>query len=379
MPSSGSSKEANLASLQSISATTPATMIWRDDNILFLKQQPLREANISLDHVDHRTDVEDDVNSGKRKITEQNILKIMSPLSLSLRLSGMFYVNETTWHPSKPYSRLLLAILWLDLLRTASTFKEDNQFGIILFSKITFVNWKLVCVVSATVCHHACTTKWLHRFLEEWANLTSESATPACKKYLRRSTVLHTVIPWFVIMCDFVSYIYLSYTTDIDVASLAPFSPTWQHIRVVRVINLVIMLFWNMAYIFPLVLYHSMCCLLAWLYIRQNHEFCALGNSTEALKSLETYRQKHQQICGLTKILNDIFHVMIAFHLVGSVINLCLMIYILLRNENESAIIVGTIFWIIITTISFITISLGASVVNITVSILCNMHHIVLS
>ena len=328
-----------------------------------------REPNRSLDLVDHRTDVEDDVNPGDRKMTKENILKIMSPLGMSLRLSGMFYDSTTTCHPTKLYSRLLLVILWLDLLRVTSAFRTDNQFGILLFMKIITVNWKLVCVVSASVCHHACRKNWLHQYLDEWTNITGERATPACKKYLRRSAVLHTVISWFVIVCNLIFSIYISYTADSDVSSLAPFSPTWQHAGIIRAINSVLMLFWTMAYIFPLAFYHSSCSLLSWLYIRLSNDFCGLGNSTKALNSVETYRQKHQKICGITKRVNDIFHVMTAFHLVGSVVNLCVLIYILLRNEEESVIIAGSLFWIILITISLIIISMGAGWVNATVSI----------
>ena len=197
----------------------------------------------SLDHVDHRTDAEDDVNLGNRKMTTENILKIMSPLGISLRLSGMFHNSTTTCHPTKLYSRLLLVILWLDLLRITSAFKTENKFGILPFMKIITMNWKLVCVVSGSVCHHACRKNWLHQYLDEWTNLTGESATLACKKYLRRSSVLHTVISWFVIVCNLTFSIYISYTTDSDVASLAPFSPTWQHAGIICAINSVLMLF----------------------------------------------------------------------------------------------------------------------------------------
>ena len=60
----------------------------------------------------------------------------------------------------------------------------------------------------------------------------------------------------------------------------------------------------------------------------------------------------------MTKRVNDIYHVMIAFHLVRNVVNVCVLIYILLWNEKESVIIAGSLFWIILITISLIIISM---------------------
>ena len=147
----------------------------------------------------------------------------MSPIFVSLKLTGLHFptmwklackqMDDTTpkfqWsNPWRIYSTVIVTLLWLNVLRTAIIFKDNNQEISILFMKFVMMSWVLLTACNASICYYASVSAdTLDAFFKEWYK-TSPVTSQHCLSYIRRRVTWYALSSWFFILCNmgFVGY-----------------------------------------------------------------------------------------------------------------------------------------------------------------------------
>ncbi|XP_013393155.2 uncharacterized protein LOC106160930 [Lingula anatina] len=291
----------------------------------------------------------------------------------------------------KVYGVVAVVVLWLNAVRGFTAFDGSESLSSpFVFFKVLYVAYYIYCALLSTLCFHMCNQEdGLGTFWQEVAQLEHEIPTIVKANGLRR---VISVSAAFAIIFVLFNFVYMLSTTVIGAQFPFFFTPfdrfvnmtvmTTESGLVLGFTCLVGLIMSGAAYA-SVALFVCVCYVHYCSFREFNAEFKeAVKHSikSERLIDLETYRRKHQKICRLMEISDDLFSAFVAFTLVFSTGLLCLLIYILIYHFSavtSSVInIIAFTIWISQFILQLTLISMGAFVNHQAHSPLSELHDI---
>jgi len=137
-----------------------------------------------------------------------SVLRSLSPIISSMRLFGLYFTRETRvnceamtaqsrqqvrrccgWNFSRIHSTIALLVMWLNAIRYAFIFDEQETLGALLFMKLAIMPYGLLVIVFQTAYYAASHTGSLDRVLRQ-VNLSMADLLPkySCRAKLITAT-----------------------------------------------------------------------------------------------------------------------------------------------------------------------------------------------
>ena len=271
------------------------------------------------------------------------------------------------------YSCVLLIVHITNFLRWLTMFDGDEKFGIFLFIKVSYCVWCLECVGHFVASFLAC--ECYHRlpeFFTEW-----EKIRPNCSRSLnsiKRLTTVCTVILCILVFANSAFSTYLTFGTTLQDVILTPWNREQRDVVVIQFMNMIHCIYLSFAWFGPSVLMFVICKILA-------YEFKKINNRVKDLSRLElpscaekigVLRGHHQDLCNLVANADDIFSMQIAISFIGSLIIACLMMYIIVYDDDPtssvSLIVIIKGFWVCVSLARIMSDCVSGAILNEAVS-----------
>ena len=248
------------------------------------------------------------------------------------------------------YSCILLIFHITNILRWLTMFDGKETFGTFLFLKICYCVWSLECVGHYVASFIACESYRLPKFFTEW-----EKIRPNCSQSLnviKSFSIVCAVILSIISLANSAFTTYLIFWTTYADVILTPWNREYKYVVVIQLINVVQCIYLSFAWFGPSVLMFIICKILGCEFKQINSRIKDLSRMepSSCVEKLEGLRRHHQNLCNLVANADDIFSMQIAISFTGSLVIACLMIQIIIYNDDPtlsgSLIIAIKGFWV---------------------------------
>lgn len=262
----------------------------------------------------------------------------MKPFIFSMKLFGLFFQPESSTHEcrrrclnfhclEKTYHTSVIVILSLNLIRLLTMFNREDEFGPLLFSKISYFAWFMLCYINYCCMHYACSnSSALDSFLQSWHEINSEMTNTAVGVY-RKRTIAYTTVAWIVFGCNVAFGAYSTLESFVLDITLAPFTADTDYIIYMRIMCIFMHVYlsasWVFTYFFALHIMEISC----GEFKKFHRDFHSrISSKREFSADMECYRLWHQQLCDLVSSGDNAISFHTGAHLA---LNLVIMIMIL--------------------------------------------------
>jgi len=292
----------------------------------------------------------------KRKMT---IAEGLHPLMVSMRLFGL-YVNRRSedsgddlgkksgkWNAHRIYAVTIVILLWINVVRMFSVFTQEDEFGVILFSKIINVIWSIQCATSQTALYVASLSGRLDVVLRQ-------QMEDSCARHARKFSTIYTVIAWSVILLGTTVFFYYIFFTDgsrdLLMTPLRTHIVT-SHVLVPRIIFYFFTFYLLSAHIFSQTITFVLAMIFSHQFKKVTYMLASrLDNPQRRVsgEDIERFRQKHQEISMNVDYVDDclMFSNAAAFCCqLSCVIILLYMLTFFHSFITDLVIIIGQVFW----------------------------------
>ena len=243
------------------------------------------------------------------------------------------WVHVTT---SIVYGFVVELFLSSNVLRWCLIICDFEQFNAQLIFKLIVITWALETLSHSIGFFIASLSyKRLPEFLFAWDELRSECAQSTAS--LKKQTDICTGVMWVLAILNTVFSGYLIFGSHMQDHLLYPIILNDELIEVlaVKIINLVVQMYLVLAWIAPSALLFTVTNSLAWEFNHNTKQIRELRNNITS-EYLESTRKHHQKLCNLVDHADNIFSVQIAATFLGSVMLICLLLYVLICGEDVS-------------------------------------------
>jgi len=249
----------------------------------------------------------------KRKMT---IADGLHPLLASMKLFGLYFSrrseeagedldkNSRKWNVSSIYGAVVVALLWINVVRMLSVFTQEDKFGMVLLNKLITVTWAIQCATSQTAFYAATSSGRL-------AVVFRQTVDDSCARHSRKFSATLAVVAWSLIVLSLACMIYVTFFANFPSnIMIAPFQ-----IHIILADSLIpdiIVQFITFYQLSVFVFSQAMTFVLAMIF---SHQFkkvtkeleCCLDNPQRQVSEvdMENFRQKHQKISMTVSHLDD--------------------------------------------------------------------------
>ena len=241
-----------------------------------------------------------------------------------------FWVHVTK---STVYGFVVLLFLSSDVIRWCLIVHAEDQFNIQLIYKLIAVTGSLETLSHAIGFFIASLSyERLPEFLFEWDNLQNTAS-------LKKETNICTGVMWLLACLNAAFCGYLIFNFHLSGDILFPIMPDDEpsKVLVVKIINLVAQIYLLLAWIAPSALLFTITNSLAWEFNHNTGKFRELRNNFISItENLDSIMKHHERLCNLVNHADDIFSMQIAATFLGSLMLICLILYIIIRGEDVS-------------------------------------------
>lgn len=347
-------------------------------------QQQRREAI----HVVVVQEKSDDEKKNGAKADENTMLKALSPLLYSMRIFGLFFLNDngsdanikircllpSFSNPSHVYAFAVLVAMWLNTIRLFTLFSSiDNPEYDIMWKCVVFV-WTIMCTFAQTSCYRGC-----HRGkIQTMFRIFGKRLTPESLKLVRRNALLYTLIMWqcWVINVIFFAYVNISDNENVMNILLTPCT-TLLHLSpktlpALRCLYMLIHAYVTGASLFPI----ASNLLLAKIFFIEfnscNRKFRqSIENFDSCKERFDDLRRQHQLLSRLVSKTDKFICFSNAAYVIGFIFLVIATLYELIWSSwltSAPTILFLGIFWFSWSVLSLSLISYGGVIVNNSVS-----------
>ena len=237
---------------------------------------------------------------------------------------------------STVYGFVVQAFLSINVIRWCLIVSAEDQFNLQLIFKLVIITWALETLSHSIGFFIASINyKRLPEFLFEWDKLRSECVHSTAS--LKKQTDICTGVVWLLVSLNTTLSGYLMFNSHMQDDTLYPLKPDDEPYKflVVKIINLVTQTYLIFASTTPSFLLFTVTNSLAWEFNHNTKNIRDLRNNYMA-DSLESTRKHHQKLCNLIDHADDIFSMQIAARFLGSLVLICLILYIFIHGEDVS-------------------------------------------
>jgi len=242
------------------------------------------------------------------------LLSSLSPLLFSMKLCGLYFQREDrhrrrtddpesnpamkTTHTSstwlRVYATVVLILFWFNVVRFASVFNQNDNFGATIL-KISIFTWFCLVVIFQTAYYYASHTGRLLKILLKLP------VTHECVQKVHRAAVGVTVFIWIGIFLDIVVGIYFYFDGNRYDFMLTPFvtyiDVSEDNMMIARVIGYIVYMLVFLGIFFS----HAMNQVLVYIFYSQFKKLkrnfrSALGERGQFTGDLSIFRRRHQTL-----------------------------------------------------------------------------------
>ena len=269
--------------------------------------------------------------------------KVLQSLMFSFTLMGIMgwrdFSKAGCWvHVTKStvYGFVVLLFLSGNVIRWCMIVSAEDQFNIQLIYKLIVVTGSLEFLINAIGFFIASLSyNRLPEFLFEWDKLRSGCVKNTTS--LKKETDICTGVMWLLTSLNAAFCGYLIFDFQLSDNVLYPVMPDDEpsKVLVVKIINLVVQIYLVFAWIAPSAFLFTVTNILAWEFNHNTEKIRELRNNSIS-ESLESIRKHHQRLCNLVDHADDIFSMQITATFLGSLMLICLILYLIIRGEDIS-------------------------------------------
>ena len=237
--------------------------------------------------------------------------------------------------PGHVYSLVVLIFLVPNVLRWFTIFRDDESFGTDLFLKVCHCVWALEALGHYIVCVITCESySRLPLFFHEWEKIRGNC--PRNLNSMNHLAIVSTILLWLAIGANSAFATYLIFWTTTHDFLLSPWYNNFEYTVTIQVINAIQGVYLTFAWIGPSVLMFVICRVMACDFDDVTSEVKQLSRHEGAdfVATFEELRRHHQKLCNLVSNADAIFSMQIAISFCGSLILACLVLYIMVYDED---------------------------------------------
>ena len=272
------------------------------------------------------------------------------------------------------YSSTILLVLTAHAIRCLLLFSKTDRFGPEFFTKLAYAIWTVETFLHFTSFYVAsCVYERLPKFFFEWEKIRNHC--PLSNASITRLTNICTAIVWALVVFFTGFNSYLMIFTDSLTMLLSPFPENHPFAMAIRVIDIILEVYLNFAWIAPSALMFVFCRILAIEFNEVKHKVNMLGLKGRLIlfRDLEGIRQHHEKLCTLVGCADNLFSIQIVGSFAGSVFMTCLMTYILIV-DNFGAVFTMTQVVHLVTAVMKVMIDcISGAMINEAVSVHSNL------
>ena len=236
---------------------------------------------------------------------------------------------------STVYGIIVIIFLSTNVIRWCMAVNGDDTFGVMLIYKLMNMTWGLETLGHCIGFFIASLSyKRLPEFLAEWDKLRLQCVNNATS--LKKQTDICTAVTWLLAGLNIAFCIYLTFGTHVQDLMLYPLSidDDPSTILAMKIINVVVQSYLILAWITPSALLFMVAKFLAWEFSHSTAKIRELRDKCNTT-CLERIRKHHQKLCNLVDHADDIFSMQIAATFLGSLMLICLILYVLIHDETN--------------------------------------------
>ena len=314
----------------------------------------------------------------KENLDQDLIHKVLCPLTISLRIFGLYFEKADRLRMTKQFSRLyslfIVIIMWLNAIRIFTIFSEDDQWQVI-FVKIGMVCWETTCAVIQASCYK---TSQNGRILEVLQTFNKDMNSRWAKQ-LRVKVILCVIIAWIYVAFGVVSTAYIVFSKySLFNVMIAPYTTMIMNSSPLTIITMdivyhVMYFYISGANIFPIMWY----CVLSSV-ISQEFKKCTktvrniAKDPATAKRSIEIVRCRHQMLCRMVNKVDGQVCLNTATYLVGLIFLIIMYLYTLIFSKdirNNPYFLCVFLTWILASVFELIIVAHGGIMINQSVRI----------
>ena len=310
-----------------------------------------------------------------RDVTDTRFYHIIKPLFVIMRIFGMFYIKQFNPKGKFSFGRIYCLVVTvcvvLNNCRSLTSFYRGEEFGPLFFFKLCITIWWLECAAKAIHCYVSSTRKvMLYDFCASWEKTClSETVSlyeTKMRKWTRSSVTQIVVFTLFHVVVTAYAMFVPPELVEFFNISLSPIPTDYPYVDVFRGFNLALHLLNTIVALIPLNLYKLICLALYYEFRLVNEKLTgSVDDDGEFFGNLEELRLRHQKLCKLVELADEIFSFFIAGAFTANIPLVCLMLYNLIYFHLHTSQIILEAFWVAMTTLHCsIVLGMGAMVNN---------------
>ncbi|XP_067655977.1 gustatory receptor 5a for trehalose-like [Haliotis asinina] len=297
----------------------------------------------------------------------------LRPLFWSLKLTGLFFHRRETSAGKFIVSKWVVlcaavcAVTLGNSLRSLFVFKRGEPFDEVLFFKVQLCIWSVEGFAKTTVMFVASYKKeLLPLFFKLWREICKDKKPDKFLKFVMRNAIM---ISWnFSIVNTIGVAVTFFFVPDLEDLFLNATLPGAAHADVklpYKIMMIVLVYFASSVAV-------SSVTLLVVLSVAVTREFFVVNKDLSSQISsdgkftagLEDYRLRHQGLCRVVDVLDDIFMIMIAFILISNIPLCCVILYNLIYTSRHFSILLLNLFWLFFLTFHMTVVAVICAYIN---------------
>jgi len=308
----------------------------------------------------------------------------LHPLLTSMKLFGLYFVRKietadtivsrncrrcNAW---MIYGMIVVALMWINVVRIFSVFKSEDVFGLVLLNKTITVIWIIQCAILQTAFYASS-----HRGTLQDVFMKIKLSDD-CARYVRRMAIVYTIVAWLIMAVCSAFFVYGLIVTESFMRIMLTPLDTYVRIESPLIPSIFMYLFTfylAAAHIFS----HATTFLLAMLFKFQFTQVTkALGRCLDRQGGrvedveFEAIRQEHKKISMTLGNINGCLMFSNAAGFCGQLACFIILLYKIMFFHVfiKDPIVVATfVFWMFLMTFGLIITTAGGIVINESVSI----------
>ena len=318
----------------------------------------------------------------RSQVDMDTLLKLLSPLMISIKICGLHFTrgrsaatgkstsNGCKVTPSMAYATILLCLLWLDLIRNLSAFSSGISVDMDFLNRLVSIFWIVLVCANFTSCYYVSLNNGLLSFLKGWTQLVPKNSL--CHGDIRRSALVLVVGSWFMVITNMTYSAWSIYQSNTFDDQYTPFNVDHDQIDILRATVLVVHLMRTCAWVFAVTAFCMISYMLQWQFNKLTEEFVRQKHQQFIFRRLECFRQTHQKMCTLVDLANGFTSPLIAAQFACNVALICIILYILILGESlEKGSTMTRCFWLMGSVGAMLVFCIGSAKVNTAVSTDC--------
>ncbi|XP_071099385.1 gustatory receptor 5a for trehalose-like [Haliotis cracherodii] len=302
-----------------------------------------------------------------------SFFKDLRPLFWSLRLTGLFFQRSETSAGKFIIGKwavvcaVVCGITLGNSIRSFLVFKSGEPFDELLFFKLQLCIWSLEGFSKAAVMFLASYKKdLLPLFFKLWREICEDKKPDKFLKLVMKKAIL---LSWnFSIVNTIGVAVTFFFVPDLEELFLNATLPgaAEADMKLPYKIMMIVMVYFASSVAM------SSVSLLIVMSLAVSREFFVLNKELSSHISsdgkfsaeLEDYRLRHQGLCRLVDVLDDVFMIMIAFVFMSNIPLCCVILYNIIYTSRHFSILLLNVFWLCFLTFHMIVVAVVCAYIN---------------